>query len=118
MDILIGGNIRPWKFNQEALELFVKNINWDQGTSSSEVYAGFYAGLVAACRVKQIKVDFTFEQVCDWVDDLNDAMKADVMAAVAETQKYKEWLSEFQDKIRLLTNPDKKKVVRKTKKTT
>ena len=116
--IEIGGKLRGLKFNQEALELFVKHIDWLNQTAASEVYAGFYGGLVANARVKREEVDFNFENVCDWVDELTPEVKAEAMKVMSETQKYKEWLSSFQEKIRTLvkTETDKKKAPLKQKK--
>ncbi len=109
-----GGKDRGWKFNQEALELLVKHINWDNATTSSEIYSGFYAGLVANCRVRQEVIDFTFEQVCDWVDEISKEVIKEVMDAIAENQKYKTWLQEAHEKIRQELAPlNKKKVVKK-----
>lgn len=105
------------KFNQEAIEIFFKNINWDNTTDASEVYAAFFGGLVANERVKQTGKVWTYEDVCDWVDTLTLGEKESVMECMGETQKYKESLKLFQDRLHTIiaeatheTAIDKKKV--------
>lgn len=92
VQIELGGVNRGWKVNQMTIELWSKMINEDAFTSSSN-YAAVYAGLVANCTVKRVEEDFTFEQVCDWVDELNltEAGKATMVlikTAFEESQYY------------------------------
>lgn len=70
IQIEIGGELRGWKVNQMTIELWSKMINEDAFNSSSN-YGAVYAGLIANCEAKRIDPDFTYEQVCDWVDELN-----------------------------------------------
>ena len=84
--IELGGKSRGWKFNQEAFEIFLKKVNWMEPNPAGDTYACIYGGLIANCRVKNETVDFTFENVCDWVDELNatDAGQK-VLTLVAKT---------------------------------
>lgn len=68
--ITIGGKERGWKVNQMTLEIWSKKTLND-ATNSTSAYAAVNAGLMANCYVKNEEPDFTFEQVCDWVDELN-----------------------------------------------
>lgn len=70
IQIELGGEKRGWKVNQMTIELWSKMINEDAFNSSSN-YSAVYAGLIANCEAKRIDPDFTYEQVCDWVDELN-----------------------------------------------
>lgn len=95
---------RGLKFNQLAVELYVKKTNWINYTDASEVYATFYAGLMGSCAVKQEEPDFTFEDVCDWVDDLSTEVKKEVMTAFEDSNKFKEWLERV--KVKLAENTE------------
>ena len=67
IQINIGGKLRGWKVNQLTLEEWSKRM----GTSNtSAVYSAVNAGLIANCYVKGVEPDFTFEDVCDWCDQL------------------------------------------------
>lgn len=69
MQINIGGKLRNLKYNQLALEEIIKSdISSISGMGAS--YTIVHAGLIAACYVAREKVDFTFENVCDWIDEL------------------------------------------------
>lgn len=68
--INIGGKERGWKVNQMTIELWSKYTLNDASVSTA-MYAGVYSGLVGNCYVKREEPDFTFEDVCDWVDKLN-----------------------------------------------
>lgn len=66
----IGGKVRGWKVNQMTLEIWSKRTSLESENASS-TYAAVYGGLVANCYAKSEDPDFTFENVCDWVDELN-----------------------------------------------
>lgn len=111
IQIEIGGKLRGLKFNQLSLEAYTKSVNYEQANSSS-IYATFYAGLVGNCYVKREEPDFTFEDVTDWVDALYAEGKKEEIEKVcnvwAETNVYKEWLKEFQERIASILEPEKK----------
>lgn len=113
-----GGKDRGLKFNQVSLEIFSKSLKVDTPAASA-IYATFYAGLMGFCYVKQEEPDFTFEQVTDWVDDLYEKDRKKeiekVCDAWAATAHYRNWLSEFQNKIRAVLNPDEKGTKKKAK---
>lgn len=63
-----GGKERGLKFNQLALEILRSKSN---ATSDIQnVYALFYGGLRGNSYVKEEEPDYSFEQVCDWVDEI------------------------------------------------
>ena len=113
LQVQLGGKSRGWKFNQEAFEIFLKKINWTDPNGASDTYACFYAGLVACCRVKCEAVDFTFENVCDWCDDLSAEEKKKVMDAMGEENRYRVWMDEFKEKVRLLAKTEENEEVKK-----
>lgn len=120
IQIELGGKPRGLKFNQLAIQTYLKNVDWQNQIEAGEVYAMFYGGLIGNCYVKREDPDFTFEQVTDWVDTLyltkegKEGIKK-VSDVMTETEQYKVVLEEFKEKIRLLTEqkPDKKKAGKK-----
>lgn len=118
IQIELGGKLRGFKFNMMSLEVFSKNIN-AEAVHTTSIYATFYAGLIGNCAVKREEPDFTFEDVCGWVDELYEKGRKEdiekVCAVWVETHVYKNALKEFQDKIRAALEPDKevKKTVKK-----
>jgi hypothetical protein len=95
IEIEIGGKVRGLKFNQMAMEIFQKYID-QNAIMASCGYATFYGGLVGNCYVKRETPDFTFEDVVNWVDELYDNGKQDVINSVdkcfSETQTFKRFL--------------------------
>lgn len=81
LQIEIGGKQRGLKFNQLAIELISKFNNGN--TQSAFMYAMIYGGLMGNTYVKQEEADYTFENVCDWVDALEN--KAEVITLVTNT---------------------------------
>lgn len=66
--IELGGKERGLKFNQLALEILRSKSN---ATSDIQnVYALIYGGLRGNSFVKEEEPDYTFEQVCDWIDEI------------------------------------------------
>lgn len=66
------GKDRGWKVNMFTIEKWGKGIDPDAFNSTS-TYAAVHAGLLANCKVKEEEPDFTYEQVCDYVDALNES---------------------------------------------
>jgi hypothetical protein len=104
IQIEIGGKPRGLKFNKMAqLTLQEKIIS---GNLMSGAYGLIYGGLIANCYVKGeefadkeervidgktvvVEMPITFEQVCDWTDELSDETILKVQAAFQETEAYK-----------------------------
>lgn len=88
--ITIGGKERGLKFNQLAIELIAKYNSTD--TASAFIYALFYGGLMGNLYVKREEADFTFEQVCDWVDEMPNKNESITKAtdALTGTQIWKD----------------------------
>lgn len=110
LQIEIGGKHRGLKFNQLAFQLFCQKAKFELAAETSQVYAMFYGGLVGNCVAKGEEEDFTYEQVCDWVDELyltDDGREIikQVDKALTETQVFKKTFSELIEKL----NQDKKK---------
>lgn len=64
------GKDRGWKVNMMSLEIWGRKII-DEAFNSSSAYGAVFGGLVANCWAKEEDQDFTYEQVCDWVDEIN-----------------------------------------------
>jgi len=115
IQINIGGKLRGWKVNQLTLEEWSKRMG---ATNTSAVYSAVNAGLVANCYVKGIEPDFTFEDVCDWCDQLlatPEGLKT--VELIKETfEKSDAYLLTVKKLLELKESlPDKKKVTRKKK---
>lgn len=111
IQVNIGGKDRGLKFNQMALEVFTKNLDGN-AVKSSTIYATFYAGLVGNCYAKREEPDFTFEDVVDWVDELYETDKEAIVKvcnAWEETNVFREWLKEFQEKVSTILGEKKTK---------
>jgi hypothetical protein len=102
------GKERGLKFNQGALIMFQEKVD-AKNYAATTGYALVYAGLMANAYVKSEEVDFTFENVCDWVDELKSEIVLSVINCFKETQIYKNLLPENKDE-------DKKKLKQKTTK--
>ncbi len=118
-ELELGGKKRGLKFNQISLEVFTKNIN-AEALESSAVYATFFAGLIGNTVAKREEQDYTFEDVMEWVDVLYEQGKTDEIKKVcdlwAETHTWKDWLVNFQEKLRAVLKPEDTKTDIKKKK--
>ncbi len=118
ISVEFGGKERGLKFNQLALEEMTTLASTTSTTAN--VYAMFYGGLVGNQYVKTKRTDLfdieivngketevaiSFENVCDWVDQLFAEKKTDVIKAVeqtlTQTQLYKSLVPEKEEKKRL-----------------
>ena len=90
LQIEIGGKQRGLKFNQLAIEI-MSQYN-DTGTNTGFLYAMIYGGLRGNTYVKREEPDYTFENVCDWVDELKDKENVivEVTNKLQETQIWKD----------------------------
>lgn len=105
VQIEIGGKLRGLKFNQMAVVILAQKVDHENYAATGN-YAMVYGGLKANCYVKGEEPDFTFEDVCDWVDSLSaeDLIKID--AALMEAESYKKLV----DQSKKETVVDKKKL--------
>lgn len=89
LQIELGGKTRGLKFNQLAIEL-ISSYN-DTKTNTGFVYAMIYGGLMGNTYVKREEADYTFEEVCDWIDEIQnkEELVAKVTAALTDTQTFK-----------------------------
>ena len=91
-----GGKLRGLKFNQLALEKLSQYAKGDDNLIYA--YAIFYAGLFANCYVKREEPDFTFEQACDWFDELKEEDIIKVNAAFQDSIAYQKLLPKEETK--------------------
>jgi glutaminase len=87
IQIEIGGKPRGLKFNKMSQLLLEDKVQ--QGNLMSGIYALVYAGLRANDYVKGIESDYTFEEVCDWSDELTDETFLKIQEAFQSTEIYK-----------------------------
>jgi hypothetical protein len=110
LTIKIGGEERPIKFNRYAIILMRKHAD-PQNYDASVNYAMVYGGLMGAAYVKRMDVDFTFEQVCDWVEELPAETIAAVDAELASCMAWQQAVEFGKKKLEAeLQDPDKKKL--------
>lgn len=103
-----GGKDRGLKFNQLSIEIFSKHLNLD-AVETSSVYAMFFAGLMGNSYAKREEVDYTFEQVNDWVDELYNTDKeiiGQVNDCFSETQQFKNFIKSITETVK--ENAEKK----------
>ena len=81
LQIDLGGKMRGLKFNQLAIEI-ISTYN-DLESNTSFLYAMIYGGLRGNTYVKREEADYTFEEVCDWVDAMEN--KEEIVAKVTST---------------------------------
>lgn len=97
IQIEIGGKQRGLKFNQLAIEVIAKYNKSE--TQTAFIYAMIYGGLMGNSYVKQEEPDYTFEQVCDWIDAMqnkNDVI-ANITTVMTDTQIWKDLLKSGQE---------------------
>lgn len=87
----IGGQPRGLKFNKLALLEMQSKTDWARIDKTS-AYALIWGGMVGNAYVKQTEIDFTFEQVCDWVDEMAEADILMADACFQTTLIYKQLL--------------------------
>jgi len=99
IQINLGGKARGLKFNQLAIEII--SMHNDTQTSSGFLYAMIYGGLKGNSYVKREEADYTFEDVCDWVDLMENKEEViiNVTACMTETQIWKELVKKGQENI-------------------
>lgn len=113
LQIEIGGKLRGWKVNMQTIEMWSKGLNFE-AFSSTSVYRAVYAGLVANCEAKGEEQDFTYDEVQNWVDDLNDTEEGlksleEVKKAFEQSRSYVKLLEGLDAKLKTVTKEEKKK---------
>lgn len=110
MNIEINGKEYYVKFNQYALEIYTKHLDWENETASA-IYATAYAGLMGGAYVRSNELELTFEDITDWCDSqiqTDGKELIDLCNTWTDTFFYKKWLESVQDALRSV----KKKVNR------
>ena len=123
VEIQFGGTLRSFKFNEFAHRKITETIFDDiaKGYSVSEheinsnsIIATFYGGLLGAYYVERKVVDFTFEDVVNWLGDAKDDDVVKVCNTYSDTQRYKDFIAKVSE-LTKVEEPAKKKVIRKKK---
>lgn len=106
LQLELGGKLRGLKFNQLAIEII--STHNDTNTQSAFMYAMIYGGLMGNSYVKREEPDYTFENVCDWVDVMENKPEAIAKAteALTATQVWKNLVKAGEE----IAGEEKKKV--------
>lgn len=108
VQIEIGGKLRGLKFNQGALMMFHKMCDFDN-LEATAAYALFWAGLKSNAYAKREELTkevdgkeepVTYEDVCDWVDNVPDDVQLQVNKAWEESGVYKNKIQPALDDIK------------------
>ena len=84
----IGGKPRGLKFNQMTVVVMTQYLDFNN-SAATYPYALTYAALYSNCYIKREEVDFTFEQVCEWVDELTMDEILEIRDLFESTQSFK-----------------------------
>jgi len=114
LQIEIKGKKYGLKFNQLALETYIRTIDWDNFTTIGEAYAIIWGGLKGNAFVKREELDLSFEDVCDFVEEMDSELLKEAAKLFTDTQAFKSWFESFNEKLHTAnTDTTKKKVVKK-----
>lgn len=105
IEIEIGGKVRGIKFTKFAMILINKKANLENWAATAN-YAMVYAGLFANNYHKEVENDFTFEDVCDWVDELDGETITKIDACLQSANAYKATI----EASKIVIETDKKKL--------
>lgn len=94
--ITLGGKERTLKFNQLAIVVLMKKALPDYQEVTS-IPAMVYGGLKGYCYAKEMEEDFTFEDVCDWCENITPDDVEKVVAAFTEAEAYKKFVKPAKD---------------------
>jgi hypothetical protein len=119
--IEIGGKTRGLKFNELAVRKYSEIVMQDVANgltneadiATNGIFGMFWGGLIGNAYVKREPIDFTFENVCDWVEVLSNEVIKQVSDVFIECNKFKELL----DNVKSANEGLKKKKARKPKQT-
>jgi hypothetical protein len=96
------------KFNQLAIE---KLYEFNDGeTTSGFMYAMVYGGMLGYSRLKREDVEYTWELVCDWVDDMDDKNEQ-IQAVTVMLNETKVWNDLIKQGQEIQEEEKKKKVI-------
>lgn len=84
----IGGKPRGLKFTQMTVVMMTQYLDFNN-SAATYPYALIYAALYTNCYIKREEADFTFEQVCDWVDQLSMEQVLEVRDLFESTQAFR-----------------------------
>jgi len=87
IQIEIGGKQRGFKFNQMADTEYRVKVG-DQTNPIAHTYSMVWAGLISNCFTKGVEVDFTFEDVCDWCESVNDTDFLNILTCYKSTKDF------------------------------
>lgn len=92
----IGGRLRGLKFNTLAIREFLRTVDWERYSSTAN-YAMVWAGLYGNAYAKREEVDFTMEDVIDWLDAMTQQDMDEISAVMAEVHAFKALLPKAEE---------------------
>ncbi len=102
VQVEIGGRLRGLKFNQGAIMFMQDKIDFENYAATAG-YATAWGGLKANCYVKGeeltktvngVEMPATFEDVCEWVDDIDKETALKISNAFKESTAFKKLVEE------------------------
>lgn len=94
IDVKLGGVVRTLRFGNYALMTYNKLTQTDAGTVKefSEEYGNIdlvcditFSGLKASYKIKKQPFDITYEQVMEWVDEMQVTQIQEIINAFSES---------------------------------
>lgn len=99
----LGGKEHTLRFGVLAVQTFwkeiSKNMSYYMQSQQLVIYPATYGALINAYFAKSEPIDFTFEDVVNWVDEADKETIAAIDKAFSESNKYKETLAELENKL-------------------
>lgn len=93
--ISLGGQERGLKFNNYGIEKLSEKMAGNSALAFT--YAMFWGGLQGNSYAKEQDIDYTFENVIDWVDSIPKDEKVTIIESVTkvltESQNYKDLIA-------------------------
>lgn len=107
LQIELGGKLRGLKFNMVAIEEIAKQNT--TGSNFGFIYSMIYGGMYGCSVVKKEEIDYTYEDVSEWVDAMEnrEEIVAKITATLTETQNWKSIINKEEAEV---NEEDKKKV--------
>lgn len=105
IQVEIGGKLRGLKFNQGAIMWMQDKVD-PTNFEATTGYAIVWGGLRANCYVKGEEPDFTFEQVCDWVDALPLETNKLITECFQESEAWRKRLASVEDSDKKKLSPE------------
>lgn len=121
IEIELGGALRRFKFDMFAVEFYEKEttarIFSNPAVAGSPKLAerigincAIFAGITSDYILNSRQVDFTYEDIVDWISKADEEGKYENVKKICDTYvntfEYKKWLKGFQERLRTILDPE------------